>query len=287
MIWMFSDTPILIRGAGEQASAIAWHLNRAGFPLLMTELPSPEAVRRLVAFSEAVNTGAMTVEGVTARLVDASAADVPNRIEELWRAGEIAVIVSEDPVLPLNLTSMPPTVIIDARMLKRSTGILVGQAPFTLAIGPGIRAGEQVDVVIETQRGHELGRIIRSGEAATDTGIPGNVAGRSVERVHRAPGDGIFTANLTIGELVEAGDLLGQVRPSDGPALEVRARIAGRVRGLLSDGFTVRNKMKLADIDPRGAAVDPATISDKGRTIAAGALTALLEFMSRGGIQCR
>jgi xanthine dehydrogenase accessory factor len=148
-----------------------------------------------------------------------------------------------------------------------------------VAIGPGITAGEHVDVVIETERGHDLGRILREGQAAHDTAVPGEIAGESVNRVYFAPADGRFWAHVEIGQLVQRGDLLGLVE-GDGEPQTVVTRIAGRVRGLISDGAQIKAGTKLVDVDPRGEKIDPATLSDKGRTIAAGVLTALLEALN-------
>ncbi|MCB1162678.1 MAG: hypothetical protein R3C71_06600 [Candidatus Krumholzibacteriia bacterium] len=289
---LFERHPVLIRGAGEHASAIAWHLHLAGFPVVMTELPQPLAIRREVAFSRALRSGAWTVEDVTARLcceplkIDSSGApgDRPPAdvdattaaaVRDAWDAGEIALVI--DPGLAL-LPHLEIFAIVDARMQKTASQAIRGHAPFTLAIGPGIEAGEQVDVVVETERGHDLGRIIRQGRAAHDTSIPGEIAGETINRVYFAPADGRFWAHVEIGQLVRKGDLLGVVE-GDGEPRTVVTQIAGRVRGLLADGATITAGTKLADVDPRGETIDPATLSDKGRTIAAGVLTALLEAL--------
>lgn len=289
---LFRRSPVLIRGAGEHASAIAWHLFRAGFPVVMTELPEPLAIRREVAFSRALRSGCWTVEGVSARLCgkplrldsqgapgDRPAAAVGPRtvraIRAAWRAGEIALVI--DGGLDL-LEHLPVFAIVDARMQKTATQAIRGRAPITVAIGPGITAGEHVDVVIETERGHDLGRIIRAGEAAHDTSVPGEIAGESVNRVYFAPADGRFWAHVEIGQLVQRGDLLGLVEGEEEPRTVV-TRIAGRVRGLLADGAQISAGTKLADVDPRGERIDPATLSDKGRTLAAGVLTAMLEAL--------
>ncbi|MBN2171248.1 MAG: hypothetical protein JW819_08015 [Candidatus Krumholzibacteriota bacterium] len=295
---LFERHPVLVRGAGELASAVALHLHRAGFPLVMTDLPQPLAVRRLVAFGEAVRHGAWTVEGVTARIcgsagVDAAAGDAAGDaapaadpagraadIREAWREGRIALCV--DAGLEL-LAALPCFAVLDARMLKRADGVQRGRAPLTLALGPGIRAGEHVDAVVETQRGHDLGRIITDGEAAPNTGEPGVLGGESARRVCRTPAAGIFRARARIGDLVAAQALLAVVEDGGRVAGEVRARIAGRLRGLLADGTIVPAGIKAADVDPRGEAVDPARVSDKGRAVAAGVLTALLEALGRAG----
>lgn len=291
---LFDSTPVLIRGAGEHASAIAWHMNRAGFRIAMTELPEPLAVRRAVAFSRATRKGSWSVEGVTARLceerlhldthgkpgdrpvppVDAAMAE---RIEQAWEEGLIALVIDEGLDL---LEYIDFFAIIDARMQKTAVTPIRGKVPFTLAIGPGVVAGEQVDVVVETERGHDLGRIITEGTAAHDTSVPGEIAGESINRVYFAPAEGRFWAHVEMGQIVRKGDLLGIVEGDDEPRTVV-SRIAGRVRGLIADGETVKAGTKLADVDPRGELIDPTTLSDKGRTLAAGVMTALLEAMNR------
>ncbi len=287
---LFDASPVLIRGAGEHASAIAWHLGRAGFPIVMTELPEPLAVRREVAFSRATRKGSWCVEGITARLcgerlhldkhgepgdaptaaVDASTAEA---VKTAWKAGEIALVI--DGGLDL-LEHMEIFAIIDARMQKTAVTPIKGRVPFTLAIGPGVVAGEQVDVVVETERGHDLGRIITEGEAAHDTSVPGEIAGETINRVYFSPTDGRFWAHVEMGQLVRKGDLLGIVE-GEGEPRTVVSRIAGRVRGLIADGETIRAGTKLADVDPRGERIDPSTLSDKGRCITAGVMAALLE----------
>lgn len=291
---LFEQTPVLIRGAGEHASAIAWHLKRAGFSIAMTELPEPLAVRRHVAFSRAARKGSWTVEGVKARLCserlqlnkqgapgDAPPppvdAEVASRVKQAWAEGEIAVVIDAGLAL---LEHIDFFAIIDARMQKTAVTPIRGLVPFTLAIGPGNTAGEQVDVVVETERGHDLGRIITQGAAAHDTSVPGEVAGETVNRVYFAPADGRFWAHVAIGQIVRKGDLLGVVE-GDGEPYTVVSRIPGRVRGLLADGESIRAGTKLADVDPRGESIDPDTLSDKGRAITVGVMTALLEAINR------
>ena len=263
-----AEHPILIRGAGELASGLAWHLRRSGFPVAMTERPRPLAVRRRVAFSSAVEAGQWTVEGVSAR----RCADA-KEMREAWSAGEIALIVDKT-LAPLENAEF--SVLMDARMLKRADGSIRGLAPLTLWLGPGVEAGADADFVLETRRGHDLGRVIRRGQAAPNTGVPGEIGGESARRVLHSPADGVFEARAEIGELAEAGQLLGLVGGT-----ELRAVIPGRLRGLLADGTEVKKGTKVADVDPRGEDVDPATISDKCRALAGGALTLILEELGR------
>jgi xanthine dehydrogenase accessory factor len=292
---LFKRYPVLIRGAGEHASAIAWQLHAAGFPAALTELPEPLAIRRQVSFSMATRQGEWTVEGVTARLCheplrldsqgapgDAPApaidAKVVRKVKKAWREGELALVIDGGLALTEHIDFFA---IVDARMQKTASEAVKGQTPFTLAIGPGITAGEHVDVVIETERGHNLGRILRKGRASHDTKVPGEIAGETVNRVYHAPCTGRFWAHVGIGDLVGKGDLLGvfEGNECDTPCT-LTTRIAGRVRGLLADGASVPAGTKVADIDPRGEIIDPATISEKSRCIAGGVLTALLAAVS-------
>jgi xanthine dehydrogenase accessory factor len=229
----------------------------------MTEIERPTVVRRRVSFAEAVFDGSTTVEGVTARLA--------RNLEEtaaMLGGPEIPILVDPDAETALRLK---PVVVIDAVMAKRNLGTALSNAPLVIGVGPGFRAGIDVAAVVETQRGHDLGRVILEGSAEPNTGVPGKVGGFTTERVLRAPADGTFTSATEIGHMVGAGDGIGAV---DG-ALVV-ASVSGIVRGLLRDGLAVRTGQKLGDIDPRGIAHYCFTISDKARAVAGGVLTAVL-----------
>ena len=291
---LFERTPVLIRGAGEQASAIAWHLHRMGFPLVLTELPEPLAIRRLVSFAQAVRVSEWTVEGTTARLcgepphldshgdpgdkyVKCVGKGCGDRVKHIWEAGEIALCIDDGLAM---LEHVDFFAIVDARMLKSSDGVIKGKAPFTIGVGPGIRAGEHADVVIESLRGHELGRIITEGEAAENTGVPGEVGGATSERVYHAPSDGRFFAHVQMGDILRKGDLIGFFEGDREEPYTITSKIPGRVRGLIWDGEHLAKGTKLADVDPRGESIDPATLSEKNRCIAAGVATALLAALS-------
>jgi len=282
--------PILIRGAGEHASGVAWHLRRAGFPVAMTERHEPLAVRRLVAFAKAARKGECTVEGVTARLcgerlrpdeqgrpADAPSPGVDDKItvcvRETWRDGQIAVVIDDGIALSEHIEFRA---IVDARMLKKADGSILGRAPFTLALGPGFVAGEHVDAVVETLRGHNLGRVYTVGGAAPDTGMPGEIGGETHTRVYHSPCEGRFWAHVKIGDMVRKGDLIGVFEGDCDEPCTIVAEIAGSVRGLLADGEIVEKGVKVADVDPRGEVIDPATLSEKTRALAGGVLTALL-----------
>ncbi len=255
---------ILIRGAGEMASGIAWRLHRSGFRRqLMTEIPQPMAVRRTVCFSEAVWDREHTVEGITARSIDA-----PQGAEPTWHESAIAILVDPD----CNARSiLKPDVLIDAILAKKNLGTHIDDAPLVIGLGPGFRAGLDVHCVVETNRGHHLGRLLTEGSAAPDTGIPGEIGGHTVRRVLRAPTSGVFEACLAIGDTVKEGDLVGYVAGQP-----VHAPLSGVIRGLIRSGTRVPSGLKIGDIDPRG---DPSycfTISEKARAIAGAVLEAIL-----------
>lgn len=254
---------VLIRGAGEMASAVAHRLFRSGFPVIMLELPQPLAVRRMVSFAQAMYTGSHEVEGV--------------RGECCARAGEALSLVQKAiPVVPvekegeLMLYHSPP-VLIEATLRKTSNGVRLDQAPLVIGLGPGYRAGRDVHCVIETQRGHDLGRLYYEGQAHADTGIPGDIAGYTHERVCRAPREGPFVTSRSIGQRIEEGEEFARVAGE-----VIRAGVSGVIRGLLYPGIQVDSGCKVGDIDPRGKAEYCFTISDKARTIAGSVLEAIL-----------
>ncbi len=259
---------ILIRGAGEMASGVAHRLFRCHFSVLMTEIPVPLSIRRAVCFSEAVFDGETEVEGVRAIRIE-----TPLQAEEAWRQGCIAVLV--DPDLKAK-DEIPFDVVVDATLAKRNIGTFRGFAPLVIGLGPGFTAGEDVDCVIETNRGHHLGRVIYEGSAEPDTGIPGSTLGYTVERVLRAPADGIFRAVKGIGDRVEAGETVGWV--GEAP---MRSQISGVLRGILRDDVRVFGGMKSGDVDPRGQRLNCFTISDKARTVSGGVLEAVLSLYNK------
>lgn len=255
---------VLIKGAGEMASACAWRLHRANIRrICMTDLATPLCVRRRVAFCPALEEGSAAVEGV-----EALAAASASAVEAAWAQGRIAVV--EAGVWD-RMTDIEPDVVVDAILAKRNTGTTLGDAPTVIALGPGFEAGWDCHMVIETDRGHDLGRIITEGAAAPNTGIPGAIAGVSAGRVVRAPAAGTFRARRAIGDVVAAGDVLGDV---DGA--EVVAGVAGVVRGLIRDGTPVGGGLKLGDVDPRADPGHCTTISDKARAIAGSVLEAVM-----------
>jgi len=262
-----NELVILVRGAGEIATGVVHRLASCHFKVCTTEGPHPLAIRREVAFSEAVSDGEKEVEGIIAKR-----AESPDHISEIWREGKVPVLV--DPEAKVK-DFLKPDILIDAILAKRNLGTQITDALLVIGLGPGFCAGKDVHRVIETNRGHNLGRIIRDGQAEPNTGIPGSIAGYTEERVVRAPKAGKFEALRKIGTEVKAAELLGWVGEA-----EVRSKIAGVIRGLLRDGAEVWGGMKMGDIDPRGIKNYCYTISDKARTISGGVLHSILEHFN-------
>jgi len=260
------DTLIAVRGAGDLATAVAITLFRSGFRVVCLETQEPTVIRRTVSFAQAVFDGSCAVEGVEARLCKAD--EALSVIEE----GSVPVVI--DPQGDL-IKTLKPVVVVDAIIAKRNLGTLRDMAPYTIALGPGFCAGSDVDCVIETARGHNLARLIYSGSAAPNTGIPGNIGGFTVERVIHSPCAGIFRADRKIGDIVKAGEVIAFVGDC-----EVKAKIDGMIRGLLHDGLSVPEHFKIADIDPRGEKADFRTCSDKARALGGAVLQAVLGFLS-------
>jgi xanthine dehydrogenase accessory factor len=253
---------VWIQGAGELASGVAWRLLREGYLVVMAEAPRPRAVRRLVCFSEAVYAGRVVVQGIPGRLAAAEAAG--------FVVGEAVVIVDPE---GRQLPRLRPAVVVDGRMTKRPPAPLpAGGWPF-VGLGPGFTCGRDAALVIETQRGPRLGAVIDRGGAEADTGVPGAVLGVTGERVLRAPAAGRLRPIVGLGELVAAGEIVGEVA-----GVPVRSGIAGRLRGLIHPDVELVAGEKLGDVDPRGRAVDPALISDKALAVGGGVLEALLRL---------
>ncbi len=264
---------MLIKGAGEMASAIAWRLYMANVrPIVMLDLENPLAVRRKVSFCPALETGRAVVEGV-----EAHAARDWKGIEAAWAAGKIAVVLVDDwQRIEGAAPDVVPDVVIDAILAKRNLGTRKNDAPLVIALGPGFEAGTDAHLVVETNRGHDLGRIIETGSAEANTGVPGAIAGHAKERVLRAPAAGVFAAELEIGDPVRKGDVVGHVA---GHA--VTAETAGVLRGLIRSGTEVSDGLKLGDIDPRGKPEYCATISDKARTLSGSVLECVMRRHNR------
>jgi xanthine dehydrogenase accessory factor len=254
---------ILIRGGGDLATGVAVRLNRSGFLPVVTEIEQPLAVRRAVAFAEAVFAGQITVEGVLARRVASS-----ERVLEALDRGQVPVLV--DPRAEVR-DQLQFAAQIDARMRKRPPTSPFDPDLFSIGLGPGFTAGTDCHAVVETNRGHAMGRVIWQGRAEADTGVPEPVAGFDLERVLRAPENGTLSHGLPIGSKVETGQALVRI---DGR--ELRAPFPGVLRGLLHDGLRVTRGDKIGDLDPRGEVSFAFQVSDKALAVGGGALEALL-----------
>ena len=255
---------VLIKGAGDIATGIALRLFRAGMQIVMTDLEQPTAIRRTVAFSQAIPQGTTIVEGITARRCTAE------QVPDVWAAGEIPVLV--DPACVCRKL-LHPDVIVDAILAKKNLGTHMTDAPVVVAVGPGFSAGTDCHAVVETMRGHYLGRVISEGPATPNTNIPGLIGGYAGERVLRAPCDGMFRQVLEIGARVKPGDIAGYV--SGEP---MRCTIGGILRGILSDGMPVHQGMKAGDVDPRCELAHCYCASDKALAVGGGVLEAILQL---------
>jgi len=258
------DLIVLIRGAGEMASGVAHRLYRSHFKICMIEIPNPLAVRRGVAFCEAFYEGEKEVEGVRAKSIPA-----PERIESAWEEKKIPVLI--DPDGKKTRAYLKPDVLVDAIIAKKNLGTEINDAPLVIGLGPGFTCGKDAHIVVETNRGHNLGRMILKGAAEADTGIPGEIAGYTVERVLRAMNRGIFRPQKAIGEAAGKGSVVAMVDD-----LQLVANMSGVVRGLLREGIEVMEGMKVGDIDPRGKRESCFTISEKARAIGGGVLEGIL-----------
>lgn len=259
---------VIIRGGGDLATGTIYKLVRCGYRVLVLETGNPSAIRRNVAFSEAVYEGSWKVEDMTARL-----AKTTEEAFKIMENGEPAVLVDPD---CKSAWALKPAVMVDGILAKKNLGTCREMAPVTIALGPGFTAGKDVDAVIETKRGHRLGRVILQGCAIPNTGIPGMIGGAAKERVIHAPSAGIVRNVRKITDVVEKGETIAYIETLEGK-MEVQATISGLLRGLLRDGYPVTKGFKMADIDPRMEEYDNCfTISDKARCIAGGVLEAML-----------
>jgi len=252
---------VLILGAGEMASSVAHRLFRSGFEVTMTEVSQPLAVRRAISFCSAVWDGETVVEGVRGCLFES---------DRLPMSGRDHVSVVIDPEAAI-LHELKPDVLIDARLLKCPGATSVRQAPLVISLGPGAVCGVDAHLIVETNRGHDLGRLIETGSAAADTGVPGSIGGVTAGRVMRAPCAGVVRGVRKIGDVVKAGEVVAMVGEEP-----VKTSIAGVLRGILHDGVMATPGLKLADVDPRGEVRACFTITDKSRTISGAVLEAIL-----------
>ena len=297
---------IICRGAGDLATGIIHRLHRAGHRVIALETDYPAAIRRQVSFCEAVYDGSAVVEGVTARLVpaltdaetdtetysgenDTPAAHIVSEkwdssaIEAVLEAGEVPLLIDQKGE---SIALLKPDVVVDAIIAKKNLGTTINMAPLVIGVGPGFTAGQDVHLVIESMRGHNLARIITDGMAQPNTGVPGNIAGFTSERVIHAPAAGYIHDVRKIGDIVQKGDEIARIYPDKGSYdnklseyVPVNATITGIIRGLIREGYYFKEGFKIADIDPReGELSNCFTISDKARSIAGSVLEAVSAF---------
>ncbi len=261
---MFDNKLIVVRGGGDIATGTIHRLRSSGFRVIILEVEYPTSIRRQVSFSEAVYEGQIEIEGLVAVHVKDMAS-----INSTLSNGNIPVLIDPD---GLWIARLKPDIVIDGILAKRNIGTTKDMAALTVALGPGFTAGKDVDVVIETMRGHGLGRVIREGSAMADTGVPGSIAGYTKERVIHAPAKGTLRHVRHIGDIVEKGDLIALIGEGDAQ-VPVVATMDGIIRGLIQDGFPTNKGLKIADIDPRLQELKNCyTISDKARCIAGSVL---------------
>ena len=287
---------VLICGGGDLGTGVALRLHRAGWHVLITERLQPLVIRRTVAFASAIYDGSIEVEGAIGRRVHLD--HIEPEAETCWADDQIPVVVDPDRTVAARLN---PLALIDAIMAKHNTGTQIGAAPSVVALGPGFTAGVDCHAVIETQRGHHLGRVYYQGAAQPNTGIPGTLGGQDAHRAVRAPVAGIFYAHRKIGDRLKSGDVIGRVitidvsvtdsaawrlatidRDASQPlGIVVKTKIDGVLRGVLHDGLKIAANTKIADVDPRGDPEYCFTVSDKSWAVGGGALEAVLYLTRR------
>ena len=261
---MTKDVRVIVRGGGDLATGVIHRLWRAGFKVLVLECGYPAAIRRQVALCEAVYAGTAEVEGLRGVRISAW-----QEAEAVWNQGAVPVLADERGE---SVEAFAPDILVDAVIAKRNLGTKITMAPLTIALGPGFTAGQDVHAVVETKRGHNLGRIITSGSAAPNSGVPGNIGGYTSERVLHAACAGTLHIIEDIGALVQQGQEIACIENADGRTM-VRATLTGIIRGMIRDGYPVTKGFKIADIDPRQSELANCfTISDKARCIAGSVL---------------
>lgn len=259
---------VIIRGGGDLATGVAVRLFRAGFSVIILEIEQPTVIRLPVSFARAVYEDETIIEGIEAVLISSW-----EEAEKITKLNKVPVLV--DPKGSC-IKKLSPTVLVDAILAKRNLGTRKDQAPLVIGLGPGFTAGEDVDVIIETKRGHNLGRVYYQGQAAPDTGVPGEVGGESKRRLLRAPAEGKIIPLHKIGELVRAGEAIAEVE-----GVPLKAEISGVLRGLIYPKSWVTKGMKVGDIDPRGIREYCFTVSDKARSLGGAVLEAICAYLNK------
>ncbi len=259
---------VLIKGAGDLATGIAYRLKKSGFDIVMTEIDNPTTVRRTVAFSQAIFDNEIEIEGIKGIKVNNI-----NEIHKEIKKGNIPIIIDKEANI---IKKLKPKVIVDAIIAKKNLGTSINDAPIVIGVGPGFEAKKDCHLVIETKRGHYLGKVIEEGSAIPNTGIPGNIGGYTKERIIRASSNGKIKPVVKIGDYVKKGEVVAYIDD-----VEVLAEIDGIVRGMLQEGIEVFKGMKSGDIDPRCEKDHCFTISDKARSIGGGVLEAIMYMNSK------
>lgn len=265
---MKSDICVVIKGAGEMATGVACRLFNSRLKVVLTDIDKPLAVRRAVSFCEAVYDGSKVVEGIEAVLVQGA-----DQIGRAHEQGRIPLVI--DPDLKV-LDLLKPEVLVEATLSKKDTGLNADLAPLVIALGPGFEVPQNADFVIETNRGHNLGRVYNRGKAEANTGVPGNIAGKTWERVLRAPGDGVFETDCKLGDKVTAGQVVGMVGN-----LPVKSLLNGVLRGLIRNGTRTHKSLKLGDVDPMGQVEYLYTISEKARAVGGSVLETIMKVYNK------
>ncbi len=263
-----NDILIVIRGGGDLATGVAVRLFRAGFSVMILEVDHPTVIRLPVSFARAVYEGKAIVEEIEAILIPSW-----EEVEKIIKLNKVPVLIDPEGSC---IKKLSPTVLIDAILAKRNLGTTIGQAPLVIGLGPGFTAGKDVDVVIETKRGHNLGRVIYHGQAAPDTGVPGEVGGESKRRLLQAPVEGKNVPLRKIGDLVKTGEVIAEVE-----GVPLKAEISGVLRGLIYPESWVTKGMKVGDIDPRGIREYCFTVSDKARSLGGAVLEAISAYLNK------
>lgn len=255
---------VVIRGGGDLATGVAEVLYQSGFKILILDIEKPSSIRRSVCFSEAIYDGIIQVENIICKKVENE-----NEIEKCWNEKIIPIMVDEKGEI---IKKIKPDVVVDSIIAKKNLGTTKEMAPITIALGDGFEAGKDVDIVVETMRGHNLGRIITSGRAMKNTGIPGEIKGVSKDRVIYSLANGIFSSVKKIGDTVQKDEIIGYVGN-----VEIRGKISGVLRGIIREGYEVTENMKIGDIDPRIEEKNNCfTISDKARSLGGAVLRAIM-----------
>jgi xanthine dehydrogenase accessory factor len=259
---------VVIRGGGDLATGVAVRLFRAGFSVMILEVDHPTVIRFPVSFARAVYEGKAIVEEIEAVLISSW-----EKAEDITKERKIPVLIDSQGCC---IKKLSPSVLVDAILAKRNLGTKIDQAPLVIGLGPGFTAGKDVDVVIETERGHNLGRVIYQGQAAPDTGIPGEVGGESKRRLLRAPAEGKIVPLHKIGDLVKKGEVIAEVE-----RIPLKTEISGVLRGLIYPQSWVTRGMKIGDIDPRGIREYCFTVSDKARSLGGAVLEAICAYLNK------